>query len=256
MGRTSYVPGLDELTFKIAIVINGAQLRGVITDWGGVLTTPILTTVQAWIQADGIDWDSYLTVMRAWIVDAYGPDASQNPVHALERGECSGAEFEQILAARLLRTDGGVVTADGLLQRMFAASTQVTAMYNTIRAVRAAGFRTALLSNSWGCDEYPRADFPGLFDAVVISGECGMRKPEQAIFLHAAKGLGLDPEQCVFIDDIEANVAAAAACGMTGVHHADAIQTAAALRDLLGVPLDGANPSTSTGTPSPGNTMP
>ena len=39
------------------------KLRGVITDWGGVLTTPILTTVQAWIQADSIDWDSYRTVM-------------------------------------------------------------------------------------------------------------------------------------------------------------------------------------------------
>ena len=59
-------------------MINGAQLRGVITDWGGVLTTPILTTVQAWIQADSIDWDSYRTVMRAWVFDAYGPDASQN----------------------------------------------------------------------------------------------------------------------------------------------------------------------------------
>jgi len=176
-------------------------------------------------------------------------------VHALERGECSGAEFEQILAARLLRTDGGFVTADGLLQRMFAASTRVPAMYDMIRTVRGAGFRTALLSNSWGCDEYPRADFPGLFDAVVISGECGMRKPEQAIFLHAAKSLGLDPEQCVFIDDIEANVAAAAACGMTGVHHADAIQTAAALRDLLGVLLEGADSSAGPGTPSPGNTM-
>jgi hypothetical protein len=56
-----------------------------------VLTTPILTTVQAWIQADGIDWDSYRTVMRAWVIDAYGPGASQNPVHAPERGECSGA---------------------------------------------------------------------------------------------------------------------------------------------------------------------
>jgi hypothetical protein len=73
---------------------------GVITDWGGVLTTPILTTAQAWIQADGIDWDSYRTVMRAWVVDAYGPGVSQNPVHAPERGECSGAEFEQILAVR------------------------------------------------------------------------------------------------------------------------------------------------------------
>jgi len=240
MGRTSDVPGLDELTFKIVIVINGAQLRGVITDWGGVLTTPILTTVQAWIQADGIDWDSYRAVMRAWVVDAYGPNASKNPVHALERGECTGAEFEQILAARLLRTDGGGVTAAGLLQRMFAASARVPAMYDMIRGVRGAGFRTALLSNSWGCDEYPRADFPGLFDAVVISGECGMRKPEQAIFLHAAQSLGLEPEQCVFIDDIEANVAAAAACGMTGVHHTEATQTVVALRDLLGVPLDGA----------------
>ena len=65
MGRTCDVPGLDEWTFKIVIVINGAQLRGVITDWGGVPTTPILTTVRAWIQADGIDWDSYRTVMRA-----------------------------------------------------------------------------------------------------------------------------------------------------------------------------------------------
>ena len=54
--------------------------------------------------------DSYRTVMRAWVVDAYGPNASKNPVHALERGECAGAEFEQILAARLLRSDGGLAT--------------------------------------------------------------------------------------------------------------------------------------------------
>jgi len=218
-------------------VINGAKFRGVITDWGGVLTTPILTTVQSWIQADGIDWNSYRTVMRAWVTDAYGPDAIGNPVHALERGEYTGPEFEQILAGHLCRLDGGSVTADGLLQRMFAAGARVPAMYDLIRAVRAAGLRTALLSNSWGCDEYPRADFPGLFDAVVISGECGMRKPEEAIFRHAAEGLGLDPGECVFIDDLEANVAAAVACGMTGVHHTDAAQTAVALQDLLGVPL-------------------
>jgi putative hydrolase of the HAD superfamily len=221
-------------------VIDGTEFRGVITDWGGVLTTPILTTVQAWIQADGIDWNSYRAVMRAWVSDAYDPNGSRNPVYLLERGECSGAEFEQLLAARLFRVDGGAVTAEGLLQRMFAASTHDPAMYDVIRALREAGFRTALLSNSWGCDEYPRADFPGLFDAVVISGECGMRKPEPGIFLHTAQGLGLDPGQCVFIDDIEANVAAAAACGMTGVHHTEAGRTVAALRDLLGVSLTGA----------------
>jgi putative hydrolase of the HAD superfamily len=217
--------------------------RAVITDWGGVLTTPILTTVQAWIEADGIDWDSYAAVMRSWVSQAYGSGGEVNPIHALERGECTSAYFEQALAGQLLRVDGEAVVADGLLRRMFAASVPVPEMYDAIRALRAAGLRTALLSNSWGCDEYPRADFAGLFDIVVLSGEVGMRKPEEAIFRHATRELGLDPAECVFIDDIAQNVAAATACGMTGVLHTDTAATAAALQDLLGVPLR-ANPAT------------
>ena len=224
--------------------MDNGDLRGIITDWGGVLTTPILTTVQAWIEADGIDWGSYRAVMRAWLSDAYGPNGSPNPVHALERGECSGAEFEKLLAARLSLVDGGAVAAEGLLQRMFAASARVPAMYEVIRALRGVGLRTALLSNSWGCDEYPRADFPGLFDTVVLSGEVGMRKPEKEIFLHAAETLGLAPAECVFIDDMAANVAAAQACGMTGVLHTETAATASALQDLLGVPLAWSAPAT------------
>ena len=223
---------------------NGGELRGIVTDWGGVLTTPILTTVWAWIEAEGIDRDSYRAVMRPWVSQAYDSGASPNPIHALERGECSGAEFEQILAARLLRVDGAAVAAEGLLRRMFAASLPVPGMYDTIRTLRAAGFSTALLSNSWGCEEYPRADFPDLFDTVVLSGEVGMRKPEKEIFRYAAATLGLDPAECVFIDDMEANVAAAQACGMTGVLHTDTAATARALQDLLGVPLAWSAPAT------------
>ena len=225
-------------------MINGTEFRGVITDWGGVLTTPILTTVQAWIQADDIDWDSYRAIMRTWVIAAYSPDGSRNPVHALERGECPAVEFERILAAELLRTDGGPVVAEGLLRRMFAASVPVPAMYDTIRALRGAGFGTALLSNSWGCEEYPRADFPGLFDTVVLSGEVGMRKPEQEIFLHAAQTLGLPPQECVFVDDMAPNVAAAQALGMTGVLHTEPASTARALQDLLGVELAWSAPAT------------
>ena len=208
-----------------------------IADWGGVLSASILTSVRAWIDADGIDWESYRAVMRPWVSQAYDIDGAANPIHALERGECSGAEFERILAARLLRLDGAAVMAEGLLGRMFAGLVPVPAMYDTIRALRAAGLRTALLSNSWGCDEYPREDFPGLFDTVVLSGEVGMRKPEQEIFLHAAQTLGLPPEECVFVDDMPANVAAAQACGMTAVLHAEPAATARTLQDLLGVPL-------------------
>jgi len=243
MGPTSDVSTLGKRAFRIVIVIDGKEIRGVITDWAGVLTTPILPTVQAWIQADDIDWASYRTVMRTWVFDAYRQDSSRNPIHALERGECSGAEFERLLAAELVRIDGGPVLADGLLRRMFAASLPVPAMYDTIRALRGAGFGTALLSNSWGCDEYPRADFPALFDAVVISAEVGMRKPEPGIFRYAAGTLGLEPAECVFIDDVEANVSAAVACSMTGVLHTDVAATAAALQDLLGVPLTWSRPA-------------
>jgi putative hydrolase of the HAD superfamily len=225
-------------------VDNVGELRGIVTDWGGVMTTPILTTVRAWIEADGIDWESYLAVMRPWVSAAYDAEGRPNPIHLLERGECSGAEFEQILAARLLRMDGQAVVAEGLLRRMFDASRTLPAMYDTIRTLRAAGLRTALLSNSWGCDEYPRADFPGLFDTVVLSGEVGMRKPEKEIFLHAADTLGLPPAQCVFIDDMPANVAAAQACGMTGMLHTEPADTAKALQDLLGVSLAGSAPAT------------
>lgn len=216
---------------------NGTELRGVLIDWGGVLTTPILATVQAWIEADGIDWESYVAVMRPWVIGAYGEDGAGNPVHALERGECPVAEFESLLAARLITTRGEPVPATGLLARMFAASTPVPAMYDMLRALRGAGFGTGLLSNSWGFGDYPRADFPGLFDTVVISGEVGMRKPEPEIFKHAAAAMGLAPRECVFVDDVDVNVDAARACGMTGVHHQDPASTALALQGLLGVSL-------------------
>jgi epoxide hydrolase-like predicted phosphatase len=212
------------------------EMRALITDWGGVLTQPIGETVRDWIVADQIDWDSYVAVMRPWLMAAYDPDqADVNPVHALERGECTVAEFEQVLAQRLVTTTGGSVNPDGLLFRMLSASRPDPAMYQLVRDLRAAGVRTALLSNSWGNGGYPRQDFPELFDAVVISGEVGMRKPEPRIFLHTARLLDIDPADCVFIDDLEGNVTAAVGCGMTGLQHTDPAGTAARLTELFAI---------------------
>ena len=208
-----------------------------ITDWGGVLTGPLLDTVRAWIAADDIDFDSYLAVMRPWVSAAYQSSHEVNPIHALERGECTDAEFERLLAAQMVRRDGTPVPAEGLLDRMFAATVLSQPMLDLLRQLRAAGVRTALLSNSWGVTGYPSHLFPELFDAVVISAEVGMRKPEERIFRHAAGLLGLPPEQCVFIDDIEANIDAATALGMVGVHHREPLSTAARLAALLDLPL-------------------
>jgi putative hydrolase of the HAD superfamily len=209
----------------------------VITDWGGVMTSPVLETVNVWLAADGIDRDSYTAVMRSWLSEAYDGGQVVNPIHALERGECEFAEFERQLAERLVRVDGGPVAADGLLTRMWAASAHDEAMHGVIRGLRRAGVRTGLLSNSWG-GGYPRHLFPELFDTVVISSEVGMRKPEERIFRLTVGRLGLQPAECVFIDDIPANVAAAEAVGLVGVHHQASDSTARQLADLLGFALD------------------
>jgi putative hydrolase of the HAD superfamily len=215
----------------------GRRLRGVIIDWGGVMTNPIAETMNAWLEADGIDRESYVAVMRPWLRQAYGTDSQTSPVHALERGECDHEEFERLLAGQLVRFDGQPVLADGLLARMFAASILDQAMLEMMRTLRCAGVRTALLSNSWGGTGYPRELFPEIFDAVVISSEVGMRKPEERIFRHAAQLLGLEPEECVFIDDIEANVLAAQTLGLVGLRHQESRLTVERLGELLGVQL-------------------
>lgn len=200
------------------------------------MTNPISETVSAWLEADGIDRTSYVTVMREWVRQAYAGGQDRNPIHALERGECSNAEFELELASRLVLEDGGPVAGPGLLARMFAGSALDEAMLDLFRRLHASGVPTGLLSNSWGGD-YPREMFPDMFDAVVISSEVGMRKPEPQIFLHVAGLLGLSPQECVFIDDIDANITAAERVGFTGVLHRQADATGELLADLLGISL-------------------
>jgi putative hydrolase of the HAD superfamily len=206
----------------------------VITDWGGVMTNPIIETVTAWLEADGIDRDSYRTVMRSWVAQAYDSAGDASPIRALERGECAEADFERQLAERLVRIGGGVVQPDGLLSRMFASTVFDQVMHDVMRAAKRSGLRTGLLSNSWG-GSYPRHLFPELFDGVVISAEVGMRKPEEPIFLLAAELIGLEPAECVFIDDIKENIAAAENAGMVGVHHRTAQETIERLSELLGI---------------------
>jgi epoxide hydrolase-like predicted phosphatase len=119
---------------------------------------------------------------------------------------------------------------------MFSGFDADPGMVGVVRRARRAGIRTALCSNSWG-NEYPRAGWAELFDAVVISGEVGMRKPERRIYDLTAQRLRLRPAECVFVDDLGPNVRGAVDAGMVGVRHESAEQTAAELEALFGVAL-------------------
>jgi epoxide hydrolase-like predicted phosphatase len=243
-----------------------AGLRGLIVDWGGVLTPSLDAAMSAWAQADGVEFEHFRDVMRAWVgprgsdgpsdgpndegvpaSPAEGPvavleeapdagTAGSSPVHRLERGELTPADFEQQLADRLAER-GSPVPAEGLLRRMLGGLAELDAgMLGIVRRAHDAGVRTALLSNSWG-DHYPDELFDGLFDAVVISGRVGMRKPDAEIFQHTAGLLGLDPGACVMVDDLPQNVRGAVAAGMVAVQHTDLDTTRAELEVLLGLDL-------------------
>src|SRR5699024_12104487 len=127
---------------------------------------------------------------------------------------------------------GRPVTSVVLILCMFARFDPVHYMYDVLKDARAACVWTALLSNSWG-NGYPREYFGSTFDEVVISGEVGMRKPEERIYLHTCERLGLRPQDCAFIDDLERNVRTAEALGMTGILHTDVASTQHALDRFL-----------------------
>jgi len=202
-----------------------------IVDWGGVLTGDMRTLVRKWTDADGIDLDSYQAAMRNWFGDEVGLEARFNPVHALERGEISVPDFEVHLAEALSVSTGQTIVAEGLLNRMFKHFEHAPDMTGLVRRAHAAGITTALLSNSWGND-YPRDGWADMFDVVVISGEVQMRKPEPRIFEHTLALLDRQPGECVFVDDLRHNIAAAVEVGMIGILHTSYESTATEI-DIL-----------------------
>lgn len=182
----------------------------------------------------GVDPERFKDVIAA----AYGTGGGDGMIARLERGEIGLEEFEPWLAGKLAdRTGGAVVEAAGLKERIFAGMEPDARMAEAVGALHAAGVKTALLSNSWGATGYERSRFPDLFDDVVISAEVGMRKPDAEIYLLTARRLGVEPAACVFVDDLEQNVEAARAVGMTGVVHRNADFTVPKLEVLFGVPL-------------------
>ena len=121
---------------------------------------------------------------------------------------------------------------------MFDQFEHAPAMSALVLRAQRAGLRTGLLSNSWG-NEYPREGWDEMFDAVVISGEVGMRKPEPAIFAHALDLLGVERRRDRVRRRPQANVDAAEALGLVGVHHTSYEETAPELERLFGLPLRG-----------------
>jgi epoxide hydrolase-like predicted phosphatase len=202
-----------------------AEPRGLLVDFGGVLTTDVFASFEAFCVAEGLPRDRVRRLFRE-------DRRARELLAALETGALPESEFEARFAALL------GVAPERLIERLFGAMAPDEAMLGAVEAARRAGVRTGLLSNSWGAASgYDRERLAALFDAIVISGEVGLRKPEPEVYELAADRIGVAPARIVFVDDLPGNLKPARALGMHTVLHRDASGTIAELEDALGISL-------------------
>jgi putative hydrolase of the HAD superfamily len=203
---------------------SNCHYRGLMVDYGGVLTTNLFESFQAFCHHEGIETSAVRRVFRE-------DREARDLLIGLETGRTAEEEFEPRFAGIL------GVPAEGLIDRLFAGSRPDEAMQTAVMRAREARIRTGLISNSWGTHRYDRARLAELFDGVVISGEVGIRKPSPEIYTLGAETIGVEPAACVFVDDLPFNLEPAAELGMATIHHISTEETVTELEGLFGVAL-------------------
>jgi putative hydrolase of the HAD superfamily len=208
-----------------------AKDMALLVDFGGVLTTSVWDSFDAFCRQHGLEQGAVKALFR-------DDPAAVADLRDLETGRIEEAEFERRFAERL-----GLDEAHDLIDSMFRGMLPEPDMVNAVRAARRAGARTGLISNSWSTDHYDRDLLAQLFDAVVISGEVGVHKPEPEIYLIACERLDVEPAACLFVDDLRENCAGAETVGMRAILHRDPQRTVAEIARLLDIEVASASSS-------------
>jgi putative hydrolase of the HAD superfamily len=204
----------------------------VVSDFGGVLTTPLLHTFAALQEEDDIDSGAMGAALRR-IAESDG----RHPLYELECGRMTEHDFLARLGAQLTEDLGRDIEMQSFAERYFAHLEPNEPMIAFLRDLRSRGYRLAMLTNNvreW--EPRWRAMLPvdERFELVVDSAFVGLRKPDPAIYRLTCDRLGVAPERCLFVDDIEVNCAAATDLGMAAVVFRSSEQAIAEVREALG----------------------
>ncbi len=206
------------------------MIRAVVSDFGGVLTSPLIESFLAYQDESGIRFEDLGRAM-ARAAERTG----EHPLYELEKGRMTEAEFLASIEAEL----DGDVRLSSLRETYFRHLRPNGPMIEYMRELRGRGMRMALLTNNvreW--EPHWRSKLPEIdeiFEVVVDSAFVGMRKPDPAIYRLTLERLGdgLAPEECAFVDDNDVNCEAAAALGMRAVRFHDADQAKGELEALF-----------------------
>jgi len=206
-------------------------LRAIVSDFGGVLTTPLLAAFAAFQDDSGISPESLGLAMREGL-----KEGEEIPLFKLERGEISEDEFIARLEDGLEAVLGHRPHLHHFRQKFWGALHPNEEMIELMHELKASGLKMAMLTNNvreW--EPLWRAMLPvdEIFEEIVDSAFVGCRKPEARIYELTLERIGLPAEACLFIDDLKPNVEGAEAAGMSAVHFRDNAQAIAEIRGAL-----------------------
>lgn len=208
-----------------------AEIEAVVSDFGGVLTTPLLGSFMAFQDTTGISSEDLGKAMAA-----ISEEDGENPLYSLERGDVTEVAFLDRLAQGLEPLLGHRPELHRFKEIYFEALDPNVPMIELMRELKDKGYRMAMLTNNvreW--EPLWRSMLPvdEIFETVVDSGFVGVRKPEPRIYELTLERIGLPGEACLFVDDLAHNCEGARAAGMAAVHFRDNEQAISEIRKTL-----------------------
>ena len=209
----------------------GGGIKAVISDFGGVLTTPLIQSFMSFQDQTGITAEALGKAMQA-ATEANG----DNPLFEMERGEITEVAFLETLTDQLEPLPGHRPQMHRFKEIYFEALEPNPSMIELMQELKATGYRMAMLTNNvreWEPWWRPMLPVDEIFETVIDSGFVGCRKPESKIYAIALDRIGLPAESCLFVDDVQVNCEGAERAGMTAVHFQDNEQAIAAIRSAL-----------------------
>jgi putative hydrolase of the HAD superfamily len=203
----------------------------VISDFGGVLTSPLLDSFTAFQESSGISLE-HLGMAMAAVAGRLGV----NPLFELETGRMTEAEFLRSLSEQLSDQLGRPIEMHGFGERYFEHLHPNEPMIEYMRELRGRGYKLAICTNNvreWEQRWRSKLPVDEIFDVVVDSAFVGTRKPEPRIYEITLERLGVAADAAMIVDDIELNCTAARELGLAAVWFQSTEQAIAEIEALL-----------------------
>ena len=209
------------------------MIDAVIWDFGGVFTSSPFEAFNRFEQERGLPLD---IIRRTNAVNHH-----ENAWAKFERSEIGVDEFDGLFATESKALGGEVRGRDVL--PLLSGSLRPE-MVEALRRVKAK-FKTGCITNNLPANQMGSstgkslyvAEIMVLFDHVIESAKIGVRKPDPAIYKMMTDHLGVDPKNCVYLDDLGVNLKPARDMGMTTIKVVDPAKAIAELEAATGLTL-------------------